>query len=139
MNLGADPVHRKGHQAHADARVEALDGLHQADIAFLHQVIHGQAIAGVAAGDVHHEAQVRQYEFAGRIEIVVPTEAFRELLFVLAVEHGNSAYPLEVSIKAADRAGHSQPRVLGDQRSLSVHHSAILHLRVLPMSTRARY
>jgi hypothetical protein len=38
VHLGADPVHRKGHQAHALVRIEALDRLHQADVAFLDQV-----------------------------------------------------------------------------------------------------
>jgi hypothetical protein len=49
MDLGLDPVQRIAHQAHALVRVEALDGLHQADVAFLDQVAVGQAVAQVFA------------------------------------------------------------------------------------------
>jgi hypothetical protein len=45
VDLGLDPVHRIRHQAHALFGVEALDGLHQADVAFLDQVGVRQAIA----------------------------------------------------------------------------------------------
>ena len=40
-NVGADPMHAEGHQAHPDVGVEALDGFHQPDIAFLNQIVHG--------------------------------------------------------------------------------------------------
>ena len=69
VDLGADPVHGERHQPHADRRVEALDRLHQADVAFLDQVAHRQAVADVAARDVHHEAQVRQHELPRRVEV----------------------------------------------------------------------
>ena len=59
VHLGADPVHRERHQAHALVGVETLDRLHQADVAFLDQVADLQAVAVVAARDVHDEAQVR--------------------------------------------------------------------------------
>jgi hypothetical protein len=58
VDLGLDPVHGIAHQAHALVRVEALDGLHQADIAFLDQVAVRQPIAQVLAGNRDHEAQV---------------------------------------------------------------------------------
>ncbi len=38
--------------------VEPLDGPQQAEVAFLDQVLQGEALAGVAAGDVDDEAQV---------------------------------------------------------------------------------
>ena len=59
VNLGADPMHCKGHQAHAHRGVEALDRLHETHIAFLHQVAHGQSITQVSACNVHNESQVR--------------------------------------------------------------------------------
>src|SRR3546814_1291864 len=64
VHLGADPVHREADQAHADFGVEALDRLHQADVAFLDQVAERQAVAVVAARDVHDEAQVRMHQLA---------------------------------------------------------------------------
>ena len=75
MDFGADPVNRERHQAHADRRVEALHGLHEADVAFLDHVAQRQAVAGVAAGDVHDEPQVRQHELAGSLEVAVVAEA----------------------------------------------------------------
>src|SRR3546814_6716728 len=47
--------------------IEALDGFHQADIAFLDEVGMGQAVAQVLAGHRHHQAQVRQHQFAGGV------------------------------------------------------------------------
>ena len=55
VDFGLDPVHRVADQAHALVGVEALDGLHQADVAFLDQVALGQAIAKVLARDRHHK------------------------------------------------------------------------------------
>ena len=45
VNFGLDPVHGVAHQAHALIRVEAFDGFHQTDVAFLNEVGMGQAIA----------------------------------------------------------------------------------------------
>ena len=45
MDFGFDPVHGIAHQAHPLVGIKALDGFHQADIAFLDQVAMGQAIA----------------------------------------------------------------------------------------------
>src|SRR3546814_14468147 len=64
VHLGADPVHRETDQAHADRRVEALDRLHPADVAFLDQVPQRQAVAVVAAGHVHHEPPVQLHKLA---------------------------------------------------------------------------
>src|SRR3546814_8483841 len=57
VHLGADPMHREADQAHADFGVEALDRLHQADVAFLDQVAQRQAVAVVAASDVHRSEE----------------------------------------------------------------------------------
>ena len=105
MDLGADPVHGERHQPHADLRVEALDGLHQADVAFLHEVAHRQAVAAIAARDVHDEAQVRQHQLARRVEVVVAAQPARERLFFLAGQHRNAAHGVDVRVEAADRAG----------------------------------
>ena len=60
---------RVAHQAHALLGVEALDGLHQADIAFLDQVALRQAVAQVLARDRHHQAQVRQHQPPGGLQV----------------------------------------------------------------------
>jgi hypothetical protein len=43
-HLGLDPVDRERDQPHATLRVESLDGLHQADVAFLDQVRRAEAV-----------------------------------------------------------------------------------------------
>jgi hypothetical protein len=58
VHLGLDPVDRERDEAHAALRVEALDRLHQADVAFLDQVGVREPVAEVAARDRHHHAQV---------------------------------------------------------------------------------
>src|SRR3546814_11950436 len=58
VHLGTHPMHREADQTHALIGVEALDRLHQADIAFLDQVAHAQAVALITARYVHHKAQM---------------------------------------------------------------------------------
>ena len=62
-------MHREGHEAHAEIRVEALDGLHEAHISFLNEVSLGKTIAGIGAGHVHHEAQVGKHQATSGLEI----------------------------------------------------------------------
>ncbi len=53
-----DPVAGVGAEAGAHRRVEALDGPQQAQVALFDQVLQAEALAGVAAGDVDHQAEV---------------------------------------------------------------------------------
>jgi hypothetical protein len=76
VHLGLDPVHGVRHQAHALVRVETLDCLHQADIAFLDQVGVRQAVAQVAARDRHHQAQVRQHQLLRGVQVVLSASAW---------------------------------------------------------------
>ena len=108
VDLGADPVHGERHQAHADVRVEALHGLHQADVAFLNQVADRQAVAAVAAGDVHDEAQVRQHQLTGGIEVAVVLQAARQRELLFARQHGNARHAFDVGIEAPDRTGQNE-------------------------------
>ena len=71
VHFGLDPVHRERHQAHPFFRIEALDCLHQADIALLYQVGFGQAVTGIAAGDMHHKTQVGHNQLPRRRQVVV--------------------------------------------------------------------
>jgi hypothetical protein len=75
VDLGLDPVHRIADQAHALLGVEALDGLHQADVAFLDQVALRQPVAQVLARDRHHQAQVRQHQLPGGLDVAVVAQA----------------------------------------------------------------
>ena len=53
-----DPVAGVGAEAGVHVGVEPLDRAEQAEVAFFDQVLQGQALAGVAAGDVDHQPQV---------------------------------------------------------------------------------
>ena len=55
LDRGADPPHRIGRQAEALVGLEALDRLHQPDIAFGNDFGDRQAIAAIAHGDLGDE------------------------------------------------------------------------------------
>jgi hypothetical protein len=120
VDLGLDPVHRKGHQAHAHLGVEALDGLHQAHVAFLDQVGLGQAVAGITLGDVHDEAQVRQHHLPCRFQILFIEEAFSQFALLLdsqqrdAVDRMHVCLQVRTGGKGIDRlqgSGHANPPI----------------------------
>ena len=108
VNLGTYPVHGKGHEAHVVIRVKALDRFHQSDVAFLDQVVQGQAIARISLGDVHDKTQMRHNEVAGGIEVLVVTQTVSKLLLVFLAEHRNGTDGLYIAIKTADRSGQGQ-------------------------------
>jgi hypothetical protein len=58
MDFSPDPVHGKRHQTHSAFGIEALDRLHEADIAFLNEVRLRQAISEITTRDGHHDSQV---------------------------------------------------------------------------------
>ena len=95
MDLGADPVHGEADEADAHVGVEALDRLHEADVAFLDQVADRQAVAHVAARDVHDESQVRQHEVARSVEVLFLVESAGQLHLFLAAEHRDRRHLLE--------------------------------------------
>jgi len=52
--------------------VKPLCGLHQTDIAFLHQIQEAEAPTIVMLGKIHDEAQVGQHHFGLRLFQVIP-------------------------------------------------------------------
>ena len=110
MNLGADPMHREGHQAHAHRRVEALDRLHEADIAFLHEIAHGQAIAQVAAGNVHDESQVREHQLPGGIQIGLACGSERRGRLVFLRQNRDLGHAVYIRVEAPHGARENQHR-----------------------------
>ncbi|MNO90272.1 hypothetical protein D3C76_817790 [compost metagenome] len=118
VDFRLDPVHGKGHQAHAHFRVEALHGLHQADVAFLDQVGLGQAVTGVAPGDVHDEAQVRQYHLPRRFQILLVEETFGQFALLLRRQQRDAVHRVHVGfqvgtgnqgINRLQGSGHANP------------------------------
>ncbi len=114
MDLGLDPVHRVADEAHALGRVEALDGLHQADIAFLDQVAVRQAVAQIIAGDGHDETQVRHHERAGGLQVVVVAQLGRQARLFLLCEQGQTVDGRDVGVEVAQR-GNQTPRITDGQ------------------------
>ena len=104
MNLGADPVHGERDESYVVSRVETLDGFHEADVAFLDEVIQWQAIAGVALGDMHHKTQVRHNELACGVEVFFFAVTGCERLFVLFGQDSYRADSLNIGVKTAYRA-----------------------------------
>ena len=82
-------------------RVEALHGLHQADVAFLDQVSDRQSITHVAARDVHHETQVREHQLARRVKVVVTMKTGGELEFGFAAQHRNLRDSLDIGVETS--------------------------------------
>ena len=105
MHLGTDPVHGEADQAHALVGIEALDRLHQADVAFLDQVAQLQAVAVVAAGHVHDETQVRMHQLARGIQVLLVAEAARQFLFLIDREHRDLVHGTDVGIQRTQRTG----------------------------------
>ena len=102
MNLGFDPVNRIRHQAHALLGIEALDGLHQADIAFLDQVGMRKPIAQVAARDRHHQTQVRHDQGLRCGEVILIAQLAREASLFLLREHRKTIHCGDVGINIAE-------------------------------------
>jgi len=115
VDLGTDPVDREGHEAYAEVGVEALHGLHEADVAFLHEVADRQTVAGVAARDVHHEAQMRQHQCARRLDIALVAEAAGERLLFFARHHRDARHAFQVGVETAERPGQGDVGVAGDE------------------------
>ena len=78
LDGGADPPHGVGGEPEAAVGVEALDRLHQADIALGDDLVHRQAVAAVAHGDLGHQAQMAGHQLVGRLDVVMVAPALGE-------------------------------------------------------------
>ena len=103
VDLGLDPVNGIADQAHTLVRVEALDGLHQAHVAFLDQVAVRQAITQVLAGNRDDQAQVRHHQPSGGFQVVVVAQAARRFLLVLQGEQRHAVDRRDVGVQVAQR------------------------------------
>jgi len=85
--------------------VETLHRLHQADVAFLHQVAEVQSVTRVALGHVHDETEVCEHHAARSLEFAVVTEAAGQVSFFFQRQHGNLVDLLDVGVQAAGSRG----------------------------------
>ena len=77
-----DPPGRVGRKAEAAFGIEFLDGVNQAEVAFLDQIQKGQAAIQVAARDLDDEPQVGLDHALARSEVTA-ARAARQLLFLV--------------------------------------------------------
>ena len=82
-----DPPHRIGRQPEALVGLEALDRLHQPDIAFGDDFGNRQAIAAIAHGDLGHEPQMAGDEPVRRIVVAMLPPTLRQYEFFLRFQH----------------------------------------------------
>ena len=64
----------------------------------------------VAAGDMHHETQVREDELPCRFQVAVVAQLAGELQLGLAREHGHLGDSIDVRVERADRAAQCHGR-----------------------------
>src|SRR5262249_3842800 len=94
-DVRADPPHRVGGEADVLLRIEVLDGLHQADVALLEEVVQPGATVGELLGHRDHEGKVREREgIAGRRVALPGTTG--QLVLLLTRELGTTANLAEV-------------------------------------------
>jgi hypothetical protein len=130
VHLGPDPVHGKGHQTHAALRIEALDRLHQPDIAFLNQVGLRQSIARVAARGRHHDPQMGHDQLPCRIEIVAVAKLAREILFLLWQQDRKTVDGLDIALQASRQGWDRQSKTRHCRTPFAANISSLV-LRVL--------
>ena len=82
-----DPPHRIGGEAEALVGLEALDRLHQADIALRDHLGDRQAVAAIAHGDLGHEAQMAGDEPVRGVAVAVLAPALGQHVFLLRFQH----------------------------------------------------
>ena len=96
-------MHSKGHQAYVSFVIKALDGLHQPDIALLDKVRQGQSIAGKAAGDRDHVAQMRKHQLPGRFKIILSVITAGQRLLLFGAQDRGGINLVEIPGKALTR------------------------------------
>ena len=108
VDFGLDPVDGERHQADAALRVKALHRLHQSDVAFLDQVGVRQAVTEITARHRHDQAQVRQYELARRVEIVVVAQTLPERTLFFRAQERKAVHRADVGLEASRRHRHRE-------------------------------
>jgi hypothetical protein len=91
LDRGADPPHRIGGEAEALVGIEALHGLHQANVAFRDDFGHGQAIAAIAHRDLRDQAQMAGHHLMGGFGVLVFLPALGQHELLALFQHGELA------------------------------------------------
>ena len=92
----ADPPHRVGGKAKTAIGVEALDGLHHADIALRDQLGERQAVAAIAHRDLGDQPQMAGDQAVRGLGILMLFPAFGEHVLLFRLQHRKLADLLEI-------------------------------------------
>ena len=82
-----DPVAGIRAEPCAHGRIKAFDGAQQAEVSLFDQVLQAQPFAGITAGDIHHEAQVRADHAIAGLHIAL-ADGNGQLLLLGGIEQG---------------------------------------------------
>ena len=99
LDRGANPPHGVGRELEALVRLEALDRLHEADVALGNHFADRQAVAAIAHGDLGHQAQMRGDELVRRLAVPMLAPALGEHVFLLRLQHREPLDLLQVAGK----------------------------------------
>jgi hypothetical protein len=101
LDRGANPPHGIGRQPEAFVRLEALDRLHQADIAFGDDLADRQAVTAVAHGDAGYEAQMGGDKLVRGIAVAMLAPTLGEHVLLLRLQHGEQSDFFEITCQPA--------------------------------------
>src|SRR5690606_42135120 len=59
----------------------------------------GQAVAGIAAGDMHYETQVRHDQLTGCVQIFLIVQTVSQLALFLDTQYRDAAYGLNIGLQ----------------------------------------
>ena len=105
LHRGTDPPHGVGREAEAAIRIEALDRLHESDIALGNQLAHRQPVAAIAHRDLGHQAQVAGHEPVRGFRVIVLAPALGQHELLLGREERKLANHAKVAGDAAPLCG----------------------------------
>jgi hypothetical protein len=111
-------IHHIGGKAEAFVRLEALDRLHEPDIALRDHLGDRQAIAAIPHGDLGRQAQMAGDEPMGRVVVAMLAPALGQHVFLLRFQHGEPPDLFQVMSKARLRSKHGSDCSLGHIRDL---------------------
>ena len=112
LDRGANPPHGVSRQLEALVRFEALDRLHETDVALGDHFPDRQAIPAIAHGDLGDEPQMRGDELVRRLAIPMFSPALGQHVFLLRLQHREPLDLLQVAGKSrftrndGKRSGH---------------------------------